>query len=73
MNARQMIELLNRSPFEPIEIHLTNGTVIAVEHPYLIATAPGSSVCTIYGEVESEPARFVAFRNIVEVKVRLSA
>lgn len=73
MNARQVIELLNRNPFEPLEIHLTNGTVIEVEYPYRIATAPDSSVCTIHGEVESEPVRFVAFRNIAEVKVRLSA
>ena len=73
MTAEQIIELLNRNPFEPIEIHLTNGTVIEVEHPYLLATAPGSPVCTIYGEVESEPACFVAFRNIAEVKIRLTA
>ncbi len=28
MNATQMIELRNRTPFEPFEIHLTDGTKI---------------------------------------------
>ncbi len=68
MNAVKMIELLNRHPFEPLEMHLSNGTVIVIEHPYLIATAPGSSQCIIHGEVESEPTRYVSYRNIVEVK-----
>ncbi len=71
MNANQMIELLNRNPFEPIEIHLTNGTIIAIEHPYSIATAPGSSYCIIHRE--SEPVRYVAYRDMAEVKVQLPA
>ncbi len=73
MNAHQMIELLNRNPFEPIEIHLTNGTVIRIDHPYQTATAPQSSHCIIHGESESEPVRYVAYRNMAEVKVQLPA
>lgn len=73
MNATQLIELLNRNPFEPIEIHLTNETVISIEHPYLIATAPGSSHCIIHGETESEAVRYVAYRNMAEVRVNLPA
>ena len=73
MNARQMIELLNRNPIEPIEIHLTNGTVIRIEHSYLIATAPQSSHCIIHGESESEPVRYAAYRNMAEVRVQLPA
>jgi len=39
----------------------------------LIATAPGSSLCIVHGEVETEPVRYVAYRSIAEVKVRLTA
>jgi len=43
MNANQMIELVNRTPFEPLEIHLSDGTQIRVEQPYHIATRQRSS------------------------------
>ncbi len=38
MNASQLVELMNRTPFVPIEIHLNNGTAIRVEQPYDIGT-----------------------------------
>ena len=65
MTATQMIELRNRMPFEPIEIHLTDGTRIRVEQPYYIATRPKSSTCAIC--LDDELVRFVAYRNITEV------
>ena len=64
MNANQMIELTNRTPFTPIEIHLSDGAVIRVEHPYEIATRPNGAVCIIY---EPDRWRFVAYRTITEV------
>jgi hypothetical protein len=64
MTANQMIELMNRTPFTPIEIHLSDGARIKVEHPYEIATRPNSPVCIIY---EEDRWRFVAYRNITEV------
>ena len=60
-----MIELMNRTPFEPLEIHLSDGTQIRVEQPYLIATRPGSLSCVIYDE--NDRMRIVAYRNITEV------
>ena len=33
MSAIQLIELRNRTPFEPFEIRLTDGTHIRVEAP----------------------------------------
>ncbi len=65
MTAAKMIELMNRTPFEPLEIHLSDGTTIRVEHPYEIATQPKGSSCVIYDE--NERMRIVAYRNITEV------
>jgi hypothetical protein len=66
MNANQMLELMNRTPFEPLEIHLNNGTKIKIEHPYQIATRPNAPACVVYGD-EGDLARFVAYRKIAEV------
>ncbi len=65
MTANQMIELMNRVPFQPLEIHLSDGTQIRVEQPYQIATRPNSPTCIVYDE--DERTRFVAYRNITEV------
>ena len=64
MNASQLVELMNRTPFAPIEVHLTNGTAIRVEQPYDIAARPNSSDCLIF---EGDRWRFIAYRNIAEV------
>ena len=64
MNARQMIDLVSRSPFTPLEIHPSDGTAIRVEHPYEIATRPTGSSCIVY---EEDRWRFVSYRNITEV------
>ncbi|HEY2760081.1 MAG TPA: hypothetical protein VGI75_05040 [Pirellulales bacterium] len=65
MNASQMIDLMNRSPFAPLEIHLNDGNSIRVEEPFQIATLRNSPTCIIY-ENDSR-TRFVAYRNITEV------
>jgi len=71
MNATQMIELMNRTPFEPLEIHLSDGTRIRVEHPYHIATRRDSPTCIIFDE--SDRMRIVAYRKITEVITAASA
>ena len=65
MNATHMIELMNRVPFEPLEIQLSDGTRIRVEQPFQIATRPNSPSCVIYDE--DDRMRIVAYRNITEV------
>ena len=65
MNATHMIELMNRTPFEPFEIHLSDGANIKVQQPYQIATSQKSRTCTIYDT--DDRMRIVAFRNITEV------
>lgn len=71
MNATQMIELMNRAPFEPLEIHLSDGARIRVEHPYHIAIRQDGPTCIIFDE--SDRMRIVAYRNITEVITAASA
>ena len=71
MNATMMIELMNRVPFEPFEIHLTDGARIRVEHPYNIATGENSPTCIVYQD--SDRMRIVAYRNITEVVTTATA
>ena len=65
MNATQMLELMNRVPFQPFEIHLNNSTRMKVDHPYQIATQPNAAACTVYAD--DDVMRIVAYRNIAEV------
>jgi hypothetical protein len=71
VNATQMIELMNRTPFEPFEIHLSDGVRIRVKHPYEIATRPDSATCIIFDDTGR--MRIVAYRNITEVITAASA
>jgi hypothetical protein len=71
MNAALMIELMNRVPFEPLEIHLSDGTQIRVEHPYHIATRQDSPTCIVYDE--NDRMRLIAYRNITEVVTSAAA
>jgi hypothetical protein len=64
MTANQILEFMNRSPFEPIEIHLADGKSIRVESPHEIATKPNAAVCIVF---DGDVARFVSLRNITEV------
>jgi hypothetical protein len=57
---------MNRTPFEPLEIRLDDGTTINVEHPYQVATERNSATCTIYDD-DDDRMHIVAFRNIAEI------
>ncbi len=65
MNATQMLELLNRTPFQPLEIHLNNGAVIHVEQPFAIHAVRNSPTCIVFDD--EGIARFIAYRNMAEV------
>ena len=65
MTAPEMIELMNRTPFQPMEIRLNDGNRIRVDHPYQIATGADSPSCIIYDN--DNRMRIVAYRNITEV------
>jgi hypothetical protein len=65
MNPIQMLELMNRTPFEPFAIHLNNGNVIHVGQPYEIHAKANSPTCIVYDD--EGVARFISYRNIAEV------
>jgi hypothetical protein len=65
MTANLMIDLMNRTPFTPLEIHLSDGALIRVEEPFRIATARNSPTCIIYEG--DDRMRIVSYRNITEV------
>jgi hypothetical protein len=65
MTANNLIALLNRVPFQGIEIHLSDGAMIQVDAPYEISTERNSPTLTIHEP--SNRMRVVAYRNITEV------
>jgi hypothetical protein len=65
MIATQMLELLNRTPFQPLEIRLNNGTVIRVDTPFAIRAVAHSPTCIVFDD--DGIARFIAYRNMAEV------
>lgn len=72
MNASHLLELMNRSPFEPLEIHLDNGTTIEVTEPYQIATAPHAAAFIVYS-MHEDVARHVAYRNVAEIVTKTAS
>jgi hypothetical protein len=65
MTANRLLELMNRSPFQPMEIHLSDGAAIRVEQPYEISTERNSPTLVVHEP--NNRVRIVAVRNITEV------
>jgi hypothetical protein len=65
MNATQMLELMNRVPFQPLEIHLNNGTLIHVEELFSIRAAQHSPTCVVFDD--EGIVCFIAYGNMAEV------
>ena len=63
-NATELIKLMNRSPFHPLEIHLNDGSSITVHEPFSIATARTSPCFIVY---TAEKMDVVAYRNVTKV------
>jgi hypothetical protein len=55
---------MSRSPFVPLEIHLSDGARIVVEHPYDIGVAPHSADFVVY---EEQWERVIACRNVTQI------
>lgn len=64
MNATELIKLMNRSPFHPLEIHLNDGTTITVNEPFEIATQRTSPCFVVY---TAEKMDVVAYRNVAKI------
>jgi hypothetical protein len=65
MTSNRLLELMNRMPFQPLEIHLSDGAAIRVEQPFEISTEPNSPTLVIHGS--NNQMRIVSLRNITEV------
>lgn len=64
MNATALIKLMDRSPFQPLEIHLGDGLTITVTEPFSIATQRTSPCFIVYAADKTD---VVAYRNVTKV------
>jgi hypothetical protein len=71
MTTNLLIELMNQIPFQPLEIHLSDGTAITIQEPFDISAARNSPVCVVYDADNRK--RTVSVRNITEVITNHSA
>ena len=70
MDASEMIKLMNRVPFQPLEVHLNDGSVITVNEPFEIATQRTSPCFIVYSHDRMD---VVAYRNVVRVSTAVPA
>jgi hypothetical protein len=64
MKATELLKLMNRSPFQPLEIHLNDGSTITVNEPFEIATQRTSPCFVVY---TSDKMDVIAYRNVTKV------
>lgn len=64
MNATELIKLMNRSPFHPLEIHLNDGSAITVNEPFEIATQRTSPCFIVY---TADKMEVVSYRNVAKI------
>lgn len=66
MNATEMIGLMNKKPFLPLEIHMADGSKVTVSQFYEIATRTNSPTCTVYEESDNS-MQIISYRNITRI------
>lgn len=64
MNPTELIQLMNRIPFQPLGIHLNDGSVITVHEPFEIATQRNSPCFIVYS---GDRMQVVAYHNVTMV------
>jgi hypothetical protein len=70
MDASEMIKLMNRVPFQPLEVHLNDGSVITVNEAFEIATQRTSPCFIVYSHDRMD---VVAYRNVTRVSTAVPA
>ncbi len=70
MDASEMIKLMNRVPFQPLEVHLNDGSIITVNEPFEIATQRTSPCFIVYSHDKMD---VVAYRNVTRVSTAARA
>lgn len=70
MDATEKINLMNRTPFQPLEIHLNDGSVVTVNEPFEIATQRTSPCFIVYSRDKMD---VIAYRNVTRVSTPVLA
>ena len=65
MNADALREWLNRQPFEPFELRLSNGETYQIQHPEVIAVGRNRAVVV---DPETDRATFIALVHINSIQ-----
>jgi len=65
MTSKKLIELIVRTPFLPLEIRLSDGGTVRVDHPWQLATSANSPTCVFYGD--NDEMRIISLRNVTEI------
>ena len=70
MNATELIELMNRTPFQPLEIHLNDGSLVVVNELFEVATQRTSPCFIVYS---ADRMDVIAYRNVAKIKTPVAA
>lgn len=70
MNATELIQLMNRTPFRPLTIHLSDGSSLTVNEPFEIATQRTSPAFIVYSADKME---VVSYRNVTKIETPIGA
>jgi len=70
MNAEAIRELLRRQPFQPFEVHMTNGEVYPVRHPEQVFLA-GARLLIYYPE--SDRLAWCSLLHVANILMEQSA
>jgi hypothetical protein len=68
MKGKQLLEFIQRRPFVPFEIHVSDGRVYPVDHPEFIAINRDHSVL-VYFTPEDDRTLWTDVPNIVTLEV----
>jgi hypothetical protein len=66
MNATELLQLMNRTPFLPLEIHLNDGSAVTVHEPFEIAIQRTSPCFVVYTRDRMD---LIAYRNVSKISV----
>jgi len=65
MNTATLQGLLRRQPFQPLEIHMSNGEVHQIRHPEMAMLLKSN---IFLGSMESDNFQFLSLLHVAEVK-----
>lgn len=56
MQAADVLDELRKRPFEPLRLHLTDGTMVEIRHPELVIVFPSKMIVALPGSQQPQPA-----------------